>query len=405
VRCHSRRRSDHASWLVAAALAGGCGFAGNSAKPAPDAGVDVPVGTVDAAPPDMAPGGELCFGPTGWQVCLDAPPSGAVTLTGALDTDKSDAENPCRKDQPASWTAALQPDACFVVGAKVTVTSLVATGKRPLVIVGGSAIAITTLLDVGSRHVGAAGAGANSTECQLFKRNPGTGTGGGGGAGGSFGGQAGNGGQGNAGNRQNGQAADADVGDPARLRGGCPGQAGGNSKAGDGGNGGGAVYLVSGGTITIMGAIDASGAGGLGAAGQNGGSGGGSGGLIVLHGAAISTMGTTLVFATGGGGGGGGAASGPPATAKGNDGQDPSVGLPLAIAAGGTGGQVSSGNGGDGGSGFPATGNTLDGTGGDTGAGGGGGGGASGFILTGQSLGLATVSPAAHTLSPVRARR
>ncbi|HEY6180471.1 MAG TPA: hypothetical protein VIX73_38780, partial [Kofleriaceae bacterium] len=294
--------------------ASGCGFGDNSAKPGPDGGVQPDGGTgpvPDASPPDMTPGNPLCFGPMGWQLCLDAVPSGVVTLTGTLDTDRTDTSpsNPCLPTQPASWTASLQPDACIVVGDKVTVASLIASGKRPLVIIGGSAIAVTTLLDVGSRHLPPAGAGANSTECQPFKRDPGIGTGGGGGAGGSFGGQAGNGGQGNNGNRTNGQAADADVGDPARLRGGCPGQAGGNSRDGDVGAGGGAVYLVSGGTITIMGAIDASGAGGLGATANNGGSGGGSGGLIVLHGAAISTTATSLVFASGGGGSGGGAAS------------------------------------------------------------------------------------------------
>lgn len=381
----------------AAALAGGCGF-DSSAKPGIDAGVDVPVGTVDAAPPDMVPGGTLCFGPAGWQVCLDAPPSGSITLSGTLDTDRSDAANPCLAHEVPSWRDALQPDACFIAGDKVGVTSLTVTGRRPLVIVGGSAITVTGLLDVGSRRAGPAGAAANSTECQPFKRAPGQGTGGGGGAGGSFGGQAGNGGEGNVGNRQNGQAADADVGDPARLRGGCPGQVGGNGQAGDAGNGGGAVYLVSGGAITIMGSIDASGAGGRGGAAQNGGSGGGSGGMIVLHGASIATLTSSLVFATGGGGGGGGAGGGAPEAAKGVDGHDPLVGLPLQIAAGGAGGQMTNASGGDGGDGFPAAGNSLDGNGGQQDAGGGGGGGASGFILANQSLGLAVVAPPPHVL-------
>jgi hypothetical protein len=397
VRRLSASRSGLLLWCALAA--GGCGFGDNGATP--DGGVDG-TGPAPDAMPDMMPANPLCFGPMGWQLCLDALPSGVVTLTGTLDTDRNDVSpsNPCLKNQPTSWTNSLQPDACIVVGDKVTVTSLVATGKRPLVIIGGSAIAVTTLLDVGSRHQPPAGAGANSTECQPFKRDPGTGSGGGGGAGGSFGGQAGNGGQGNNGNRANGQAANADVGDPSRLRGGCPGQVGGNSKAGDGGSGGGAVYLVSNGTITIMGTIDASGAGGIGATANNGGSGGGSGGLIVLHAAAISTTATSLVFATGGGGSGGGAASGPPATARGQDGQDPVVGLPLAAAAGGTGGQLSNGNGGDGGNGSPATADSLDGRGGDASAGGGGGGGGGGFILSNPGLAPAVVSPASHALMP-----
>jgi len=350
----------------------------------------------------MVPGNPLCFGPAGWQLCLDAAPTGAITLTGTLDTDRNDVSpsNPCLKNQPASWINALQPDACIVAADKVTVTAFNATGKRPLVIIGGTAIAVTTLLDVGSRHTPPPGAGTQSTECRPFKRNPGTGSGGGGGAGGSFGGQAGSGGLGDNDNRQSGQAADADVGDPSRLRGGCAGQPGGNAPGGAGGAGGGAVYLVSNGTITIIGTIDASGAGGIGGALQNGGSGGGSGGLIVLSATTISAMPGSLIFATGGGGGGGGAASGPPATSRGVDGQDPTVGLPLATALGGTGGQVSDGNGGDGGNGFPAAGNSLDGTGGDDHAGGGGGGGASGFVLSSQALTGAVVQPPEHPLTP-----
>lgn len=405
VRRHSPGNSDLA-WLAALALAGGCGFGDNKAKP--DAGPDLDGAgpTADAAPPDMVPGNPLCFGPAGWQLCFDAVPSGALTLSGAIDTDRSDTSpsNPCVKVQPASWINALQPDACIVAADKVTVTSLVATGKRPLVIVGGSALAVTTLLDVASRR-GAAGAGSQSTECRPFKRAPGTGSGGGGGAGGSFGGQAGNGGLGDGGNRQSGQAADPDVGDPTRLRGGCAGQPGGNAPAGSGGAGGGAVYLVSNGTLTITGTIDASGAGGNGGAMQNGGSGGGSGGLIVLHATAISAMPGSLVFASGGGGGGGGAASGPPATSRGVDGQDPTVGLPLATALGGAGGQISDGNGGKGGDGYPAAGNSLDGTGGDNQAGGGGGGGANGVVLSSQALTGAVVSPAEHPLTPAVAAR
>ena len=354
----------------------------------------------------MTPDNPLCFGPAGWQLCLDALPTGAITLGGTIDTDRNDVSpsNPCSKNQPASWTNALQPDACIVVADKVSVTSLDATGKRPLVIIGGSAITVTTLLDVGSRHTPPPGAGTQSTECRPFQRSPGNGSGGGGGAGASFGGRGGNGGLGDNQNHQSGQAGDADVGEPTRLRGGCAGQSGGNAPAGSGGAGGGAVYLVSNGTLTILGTIDASGAGGGGGAAQNGGSGGGSGGLIVLSATTISAMSGSLVFATGGGGGGGGAASGPPATSKGVDGQDPAVGLPLATALGGAGGQISSGNGGNGGNGFPDTGKALDGTGGDDHAGGGGGGGANGAVLSSQALTGALVQPPERPLTPAVAR-
>jgi len=147
VRRLSASRSSLLLWCALAA--GGCGFGDNGATP--DGGVDG-TGPAPDTMPDMMPANPLCFGPMGWQLCLDALPSGVVTLTGTLDTDRSDVSpsNPCLKNQPTSWTNSLQPDACIVVGDKVTVTSLVATGKRPLVIIGGSAIAAVQGITHGS---------------------------------------------------------------------------------------------------------------------------------------------------------------------------------------------------------------------------------------------------------------
>ncbi|HEX7836853.1 MAG TPA: hypothetical protein VF469_05285 [Kofleriaceae bacterium] len=308
-----------------------------------------------------------------------------------LDTDKSGL---CLTNQPASWTAALQPDACFVVGDTVIVASLKATGSRPLVIVARSQINVMGLLDVASHRMsGTEGAGSQPTDCKPFGRNPGNGQpngGGGGGAGGSFMFPGADGGTGDGVNHQGGQAPSSDVGAPTRLRGGCPGQPGNGGKPNDAGAGGGAVYLVSAGEISISGKINASGAGGGGGDATDGGGGGGSGGTIVLYGSPVTTMATTVLLANGGGGGGGGS-TGP---AKGVNGVDPGFGVPITAALGGGGGILNGGTGGDGGSGYAQSSNAGTGTSGDTGAGGGGGGGGGGYIQSNQDLAPAVLSPA-----------
>jgi hypothetical protein len=202
-----------------------------------------------------------------------------------------------------------------------------------------------------------------------------------------------------------GQAATGVVGAPMQLRGGCPGQPGGAGKPGDGGAGGGAVYLVSTGTLSITGDIDVSGAGGAGVDSLHGGGGGGSGGMIVLHGSSITTSSSSILIANGGGGGGGSAKAG--GSMKGVDGHDPVLAVPIAPAPGGTGGIFNAGAGGDGGSGFPAFVSTspgLTGQAGDAGAGGGGGGGGGGYIRSNQGLGAAAVSPATDIQLALRAR-
>ena len=376
------------AWLGVVALAAGCGF---NSKPGtqPDGGIE---------PLDGAPGGGSagCYGPDGWRVCLDAAPSQPISLTGMLDTDKSDAKNPCAKQQPAGWTDALQPEACFVVGTTVTVVSLDVTGRRPLVIVGTTGISVMSLLDVGSHRMPhAVGPGAGPTECKMFARAPGSGQGGGGGAGGSFAFAGADGGTGNGVFEVGGLVSGSDIGPPARLRGGCAGQPGGRGKPDDAGAGGGAVYLVSGGAISIPGKIDASGAGGGGGDATDGGGGGGAGGMIVLHGASIATTSSTILLADGGGGGGGGSFGGP----KGDDGEDPAVAIPIAPAPGGPGGVVIGATGGNGGGGFSAAIAATIGMSGDTGAGGGGGGGGGGYIQTNHDLKTAVTSPFA-TIPP-----
>jgi hypothetical protein len=388
---------------MAIAASPGCGSASNSGKPGPDAGVDTPGGPGgDAGPlPDGSPTGNgFCYGPSGWQVCLDARASGQVQIPATLDTHASQL---CLGTLPASWTAS-QPDACIIVGDTIAVGSVSVTGNRPLVLVAQTGITVTGLLDAASHHAGAVGPGsASSADCKPFPAAPGMGPPGGGGAGGGFmvpggGGGAGNGAAG--GSVPGGQAASGQVGAPARLRGGCAGQPGGGGNATDGGAGGGAVYLVSSGAISMSGKIDVSGAGGKGRDAMHGGGGGGSGGMIVLFALSISTMPSTILIADGGGGGGGSSAIDlSQSTVKGSDGLEPVLVTPIAPASGGVGGIGGMGfNGGDGGLGYPAASNTLPGllgVTGDIGAGGGGGGGGGGYIRSNQMLGSAAVKPAA----------
>jgi hypothetical protein len=343
----------------------------------------------------------VCYGPSGWQVCLGAKAIGQVQLQGTLDTGKSDASNPCLNSQPTSWTA-TQPDACIIVGDTIAVTSLAVTGSRPLVLVAQTGIAIMNLLDVAShRATGAVGGGSRSAgDCDPFGRSPDNGPPGGGGAGGSFNFPGGDGGTGDGTMRPGGQAIGASVTASAGIRGGCVGQPGGGGRASDGGAGGGAVYLVSAGTISMSGKIDVSGAGGAGTDAEHGGGGGGAGGMIVLHAASITTTPSTILIANGGGGGGGSSARDlQQLTMRGDDGHEPVLTTPIAPALGGQGGLGGENfNGGDGGDGYPAASNMvpgLKGQAGDIGAGGGGGGGGGGYIRSNQDLGRAVVSPAA----------
>jgi hypothetical protein len=391
--------------VVAGALgAGGCGFDGRSGSQSPpDALPPGPDGSIpDAALPDapVVGPGPGCLGADRLPVCVDTPPTGSLTLSGTLDTDHGD---PCLATQPASWAA--QPAACFVMARSIAIDSLTVIGHRALVVFATSHLTVAAKLDVASHRsplgAVATGPGSPSMECSGFSRDPVNGPGGGGGAGGSFMTLAGDGGTGDVTNHGGGLPHDPLVGAPGRLRGGCPGQVAAGGGVDDGGAAGGAVYLVSGGDIAIDGTINASGAGGAGGTADNGGSGGGSGGMIVLFASAITTTPASALIALGGGGGGGAASAsaGVPATGAGANGSEPQLASPSAAAAGGSGGAYTGGgdggDGGNGGSGFPATGANLDGVSGEDGAGGGGGGGGAGYIQSNQSLGPATVLPAA----------
>jgi hypothetical protein len=174
------------------------------------------------------------------------------------------------------------------------------------------------------------------------------------------------------------------------LRGGCPGGKGGIGTGTTrtlGGPGGGAIYLVARGTLTINGAIDASGAGGNGGSSTKaGGGGGGSGGMIVIHAGTIALGANGAVAANGGGGGGGGGVA-----AGGSDGDDPIGNFPLMVASGGQFAMMGAVRGGDG-----AAGATPAKEGSDS-AGGGGGGGGGGLgqirVLKGGTIPAGQVSP------------
>jgi hypothetical protein len=309
-------------------------------------------------------------------LCVPERPTMSVEIASASAIDTS-ADGACTFVVPQVFG----PELCVVAGTTVTITdALVATGSRPLAILATDNATIGGTIDVSStrtRH----GAGADDLACIPSGPGAGSSNGAGGGAGASFGSSGGGGGAGSGGAVAGGMAAPASH-TPTVVRGGCPGALGGIGTISDDapGSGGGAIYLLAAGTLTITGTIDASGAGGgAGRASKGGGAGAGSGGMIVLW---ASTMDVTVpkIFANGGGGGGG-ADNG----ASGHAGDDPSA--PSTPAAGGTGGgSAGPGPGGTGAYQDVAAQRGLDDV---TGAGGGGGGGGVGFLLviSGQAIG------------------
>ena len=307
-----------------------------------------------------SPPGPPCYGATNGivKVCFATPPTGDVPLPGTIDTDASTL---CTT--PMSGGNGY----CVIAGNAIHADdSVVVTGLKPLILVAVTSITIVAgaTLDLAS-HISPArvGAGAGSPDCGAGTL-PIAGSGGGGGAGGSFGGKGGNGGNGGGGGTSGKPAA---VQTPTILRGGCPGQDGINGTPGVGGKGGGAVYLIADSTITISGAINASGEGGhAGQTGSAGGGGGGSGGMIGLDAPTIDNTG--VVFANGASGGEGSGTSTP-----GNPGPEPTS---TAASAPPMSASTSGGDGGGGSGGGTATGgNAANGT-----NGGGGGGGGIGVI-------------------------
>jgi hypothetical protein len=330
-----------------------------------------------------------CYGTGTYKVCEDTAPTQPVVLpTPLLDTDLSPL---CAQTQPTGWTTGGQAAACFVIGTTITMSGpLQITGTRPLVLVGSTSIAITQLLDASSHLLsGVTGPAAPSALCDVFVTNPQnsitTNLGGGGGAGGSFMAKGGNGGTGNSGMRNAGTAAPPDPANPTVLRGGCNGQPGGTGGPGNAtgsvGRGGGALYLLSGGNISISSGviIDVSGCAANAGAILAGGSGAGSGGMLKIYAGSLTTGGAKI-FANGGGG-----SSGADATNTGVAGNDP-----IAVSTPAAGGKAKKG--GDGGDGFAGVTAATDGGPGGLAESGGGGGGGGGYIESNLSLNGASVS-------------
>jgi len=315
---------------------------------APDS--EVPLG-VDAKQFLDAPG-PFCYGVGLAMACFAAAPTGTVALTSAIDTDAS---------PMCSTTVMGNPPWCVIAGAEINVSgTVVATGGKPLVLVAVDKIDVSGTLSAASTRTGGEviGASADFATCDhgtAPKNNDS-----GGGAGGSFGGAGGNGGDGPTANTH-GVAGGTQV--PAALRGGCPGQDG-DGTGGKAGHGGGALALIADGSITVEGAINASGEAGAGGASgnPNGGGGGGAGGLITLDSPTVTASGQ--VFTNGGGGAEGGSKN---PNDQGADGNDPTV-----LGAAASDNHANAGNGGAGGFGTTPAGNgaALAGN-----AGGGGGGG------------------------------
>ena len=318
-----------------------------------------------------------CLGAGAFAVCPDTVPTHTLTLASWVYTWGA----PCEATQPPRWIAAGQPEACFIVANDIVVNSTDFDGPRPVVLVALNSITVTTLLDVGSdTNTGVVGPGTQPQTCVPFASAPGISSGG---AGGSFMTMGGNGGDHVGGTGSGGAAAPA-VTAPTVLRGGCRGQ---QPSTNRGSEGGGAVYLIAGGSITVNpgATINASGAPGMG--GQtSGGNGGGSGGMIVLHATSIVANQARLIA----NGGGGGEGSDDSFFVWGVDGGEVDFASPLTPATGGTGTR-----GGDGGNGAVqgiAAGSGLKGA---NNCGGGGGGGGLGYIATHPAVTGAIASPAA----------
>jgi hypothetical protein len=342
-------------------------------------------GSDDGEPTD---GARTCLGARLLgSVCLAQPPTAPLAF-GAAATINTALTMPghCAEIRPQAGG----PSLCLVTATTIDVPPnavVRAIGPYPLVLLATGRITITGTLDVASHRLDTldgkpvSGAGARTAlECNALgidgtnAANPNNG--GGGAAGGSFAGTGGVGGNGRGGTaRGNPRPASTS----SVLVGGCPGGHGGGGAGGFGGgvggNGGGAIYLIAGDAITIVGKLNASGTGGdPGSDGGNssgGGGGGGAGGMIGLEAARVEIAGQVLANGGGGGGGGGNMFDRP-----GSPGGDPMA--PQTAATGGAGGDGGGGNGGAG-STAPLVGGGGN-AGNNTACGGGGGGGAGGIV-------------------------
>lgn len=270
--------------------------------------------------------------------------------------------------------------------------TLRAEGARPLIIAVKGNATLAGLINVDGSADGGSAAGAG-VSCAGGTGGAGaTGMRGGGGGGGAFGDNASAGGAGSDGSA--GGAGGSRVGSAALvpLRGGCPGGPGGGASMAAGGPAGGAVQVSAAGSLTVLGTLSASGAGGRGASTPScGGGGGGSGGAILLE-ANTLTIAPGAVLAANGGGGGEGAGS----INGGNPGQ---TGLRNTLnASGGSGRAVC---GGDGGRGGALSGTSQAGArAGCNDAGGGGGGGGSVGRIRLNALNGCTLNSNSTTISP-----
>jgi hypothetical protein len=338
------------------------------------------------APPDSPPDAfdEKCFGSGAFYLCLSAVPTGSVSLDG-----QTILTTPCNNNTELVSMLGGVP-VCVIAANQISLAggqTAGIVGNKPLVLVAVTSILINGVLDVSSVR-GNTGPNANPAVCNNTGINGAMNiAGGGGGAGGSFGSIGGAGGTGGGGG---GGMPTAPVAKPVTvLRGGCAGGTGATGTAGTaaiGGPGGGAVYLVSRGTLTIGGTINASGGGGEGAPDNKiGGGGGGSGGMIVLDAMSLVINANARIVANGAGG-----AAGAGNVGAAEDGREPITTTPLVPALGGptnTGGAVPGGNG--------AAGPTAATAGMPNANGGGGGGGGVGIVrvLRGGTIPAAQVSP------------
>ncbi|MBA3391235.1 MAG: hypothetical protein H0T89_01260 [Deltaproteobacteria bacterium] len=313
-----------------------------------------------------------CFGDGLFRTCIpDGPLPINVNISDAQKIDTGDPTN-CSYVEPPGTEGV-----CVVYADQILIQSsgvVRVLGARPLVLLGITSVRVDGILDAASHRAdGTVGAGASTgAACGNVAGGASSSSdgGGGGGAGGSFVGRGGSGGWGGVGTAGGSPAAGSTPGStmvtPTGIRGGCGGSGGGGipnaTPGGLPGAGGGAVYLISGGQMTINGTINASGAGGAVSAARTGGGGGGSGGFIGLDAPTISIGQTAKIFAIGGSGASGGNDSGagmaggeamnalpPPNTFSGSTGGAGSAGG--VGSAGGASGGASSGGGGGGGGG------------------------------------------------------
>jgi hypothetical protein len=297
--------------LAFALVLAGCGFTHGSLGSGSNQQIDS--GSSDTSTTSDGPGATIdtktCT-PGFLNLCGQAAPSITLLIDNA-QTINTDTDQRCRTVAQTSG-----PDVCLIYASDVNISSngaLTSTGTRPLAIASTANMTIDGKIDVSSgRANGQLGPGANGT-CSFTATPQDDLGGGGGGAGASFGTAALGGGTGDTDTSAGGDFS-ATPGGPGPaiaitvLRGGCRGQKGGNETAnggqgGAGGHSGGALYLVATGTLTMGGAIRATGAGGGGGQVQAGGGGGGSGGLVVIEAPSITVSGD--ISANGGGGGGG----------------------------------------------------------------------------------------------------